>query len=406
MKNVKFSACGKFKSTPMSALSFGASMMFVRLGVVNDASQTLMVASIIATRYSAVRRQSPIGDDNSIEPQIMDHLTQQAKVLPQIGRTIAFKLISDNAWSLYTEVMKEIKVGDFSRLPELHAITCGLKAILTSDAVKGVEILRLACGGHGYADYSSMPALYCNNVSMCTYDGENTVLLLQTAKYLYREWSKLLQGKPIALTLHYFRSALDATTEPLQDWQGCVMGLIDALEYTTAHKVRMVYEKIEKEKIKGTSQEKAFNMYGIQLVKIAELHTRVYIARTVAELLKNQRKATSAVKSVLKDAFDLYVRYEFLNNIGDVLQFIPLTGQDVDAYQGCFERSLLKFRPNAVGVVDGFGVHDRILSSALGSYDGNVYERIFEMVKKNPLNQEPVNKSFDLYLKPLMTSSL
>uniref|UniRef100_T1H2Z6 Acyl-CoA oxidase C-alpha1 domain-containing protein n=1 Tax=Megaselia scalaris TaxID=36166 RepID=T1H2Z6_MEGSC len=150
----------------MSALSFGASMMFVRLGVVNDAPLTLMIASTIATRYSAIRRQSPIGDDTSIEPQIMDHLTQQAKVLPQIAKTIAFKLISDNAWNLYTDVMKEIKVGNFNNLPELHAITCGLKAILTSDVVKGVEILRLACGGHGYADYSNMPSLYCNNVSM------------------------------------------------------------------------------------------------------------------------------------------------------------------------------------------------------------------------------------------------
>lgn len=390
----------------MSSLSFGASMMFVRLGVVNDAAQALMAASIIATRYSAVRRQSPIGDENSIEPQIMDHLTQQAKVLPQIGKTIVFKLISDNAWNLYKEVMKEIKVGEFSHLPELHAITCGLKAIFSCDAVKGVEILRLACGGHGYADYSNMPALYCNNVSMCTYDGENTVLLLQTAKYLCREWNKLLQGKPISSTLQYFRSALDVTTEPLQDWQGCLMALIDALEYTTAHKVRLVCEKIEKEKIKGTAQAKAFNVHGIQLVKIAELHTRVYIMRTTVELLKNQRKATSAVKSVIKDAFDLFVRYEFFNHIGDVLQFVPLTGQDVDACQGCFERSLMKFRPNAVAVVDGFDAHDSLLNSALGSYDGNVYERIFEIVKQNPLNQEPVNQSFHLYLKNFVRSHL
>lgn len=142
------------------------------------------------------------------------------------------------------------------------------------------------------------------------------------------------------------------------------------------------------------------------MVKIAELHTRVYIAKTTAELIKHQSKATSAVNSVIKDAFDLFVRYEFLNHIGDVLQFVPLTGQDVDAHQGCFERALLKFRPNAVAVVDGFDAHDRILCSALGSYDGNVYERIFEMVKKNPLNQKPVDESFHLYLKPLMKGHL
>ena len=65
-----------------------------------------------------------------------------------------------------------------------------------------------------------------------------------------------------------------------------------------------------------------------------------------------------------------------------------------------------KIRPNAVTIVDGFDIPDGILDSALGAYDGNVYERLFAEVQKNPLNKEPVNQSFHLYMKPFMKSNL
>lgn len=70
------------------------------------------------------------------------------------------------------------------------------------------------------------------------------------------------------------------------------------------------------------------------------------------------------------------------------------------------EQCLVKIRPNAVAIVDGFDLHDRVLDSALGCYDGNVYERMFEAAKKSPLNKEPVNESFHKYLKPFMRAKM
>lgn len=70
------------------------------------------------------------------------------------------------------------------------------------------------------------------------------------------------------------------------------------------------------------------------------------------------------------------------------------------------EESLKCIRPNAVGLVDSFDIRDEILGSALGVYDGNVYERLLEDAKKSPLNQIPVNESFQKYLKPFLKSNL
>lgn len=70
------------------------------------------------------------------------------------------------------------------------------------------------------------------------------------------------------------------------------------------------------------------------------------------------------------------------------------------------EDCLKQIRPNAVGLVDSFDIRDEIIDSTLGSYDGNVYERLLEEAKKSPLNKEPVNPSFELYLKPFLKSNM
>lgn len=87
-------------------------------------------------------------------------------------------------------------------------------------------------------------------------------------------------------------------------------------------------------------------------------------------------------------------------------QFTSIKEEDIRALQTRLEDILARIRPNAVGVVDGFDIPDGVLNSALGVYDGNVYERLFEEAMKSPLNHEPVPESFHKYLKPFMKSNL
>jgi acyl-CoA oxidase len=61
-------------------------------------------------------------------------------------------------------------------------MSCCLKAVSTADAAVAVTICRLACGGHGYMNCSNFPNLYAMTSATETYEGENTVLLLQTAR--------------------------------------------------------------------------------------------------------------------------------------------------------------------------------------------------------------------------------
>lgn len=86
-------------------------------------------------------------------------------------------------------------------------------------------------------------------------------------------------------------------------------------------------------------------------------------------------------------------------------QFVNISSLDIENLQKQLEVSLKKFKDNAIGIVDAFDIPDQALS-ALGAYDGNVYERLLDAAKTSPLNQEDVNQSFEKYLKPHMKSSL
>lgn len=65
---------------------------------------------------------------------------------------------------------------------QFHALSSCLKAISTSDSAYLIEQCRHACGGHGYMLSSGIPNLYNFVSATRTYEGDYTVLLLQTAR--------------------------------------------------------------------------------------------------------------------------------------------------------------------------------------------------------------------------------
>ncbi|GAB0088531.1 Acyl-coenzyme A oxidase [Sergentomyia squamirostris] len=233
MKNAQVEKDGTFIKAPSSVLTYGT-MMFVRVVIVRDMANYLSKAATIAVRYSAVRRQSPINPGEP-EPQIMDHVTQQLKLFPQIAKSIAFRMTADYLWNMYNQVTTELDKGDLDRLPELHGMACCLKAITTSDATAAVEICRLACGGHGYLSCSSFPLTYGFTTAAMTYEGENTVLLLQTARYLMKMWLAASQGETLPPTVAYLRRNFKSTMEAKRPkWDKSIPGIINAFETCAA----------------------------------------------------------------------------------------------------------------------------------------------------------------------------
>ncbi|XP_076175470.1 acyl-coenzyme A oxidase 1 [Ptiloglossa arizonensis] len=402
MKNSKILEDGTYVRALNDKLTYGT-MMFVRVVLVHDIASYLSKAVTITTRYSAVRRQSQINLDEP-EAQIINYVTQQYKIFPNLSACLAFRLAADWIWNMYNNVTAELDQGELDSLPELHAVSCCLKAVASADAATGVEQLRLACGGHGYMDASNLPATYGLVTAVCTYEGENTVLLLQTARYLVKAWKQAVRGQPLPGTIQYLTVLSKGTKK--RHWKNSLNCIIKAHQAVAAGKIRLATENMDRRIHNGISAEDAWNQTSIELARCAEAHCRTFIVMRFAESVKNAVSVSKELREVLQHLCELYAVYWVLQRLGDFLQFSSLGNEDVPVLQTRLEELLAAIRPNAVGIVDGFDIRDEILGSALGAYDGNVYERLFAEAMKSPLNQQSVNESFEKYLKPFLKSNL
>lgn len=402
MKNSQILEDGTFIKAPNDKLTYGT-MMFVRVVLVRDIASYISKAVTIAVRYSAVRRQSQIKSSEP-ESQIMDYMTQQYKLFPHMATYFALTVAADWIWDMYNNVSAELHQGDLESLPELHALACCLKAIASADATRGVEELRLSCGGHGYMDASNLPATYGLVSASCTYEGENTVLLLQTARYLVKTWKQAEAGGSLPTTVQYLSYlTLGVKQEP---WNNSLECIIKAHQAVAAGKIRLAAQNIDHKIRKGRSPEDAWNETSIELAQAAESHCRAFIVATYVNAMNEVKGVSNELRQVFMQLCELYCVYWVLQRLGDFLRFSSLTKEHVSSLQSRLEQMLTAIRPNAVGIVDGFDIRDEILGSALGTYDGNVYQRLYEEAMKSPLNQESVNESFHKYLKPFLKSRL
>ncbi|KAG5668402.1 hypothetical protein PVAND_016342 [Polypedilum vanderplanki] len=404
MKSSKLSEDGTFIKPKNAKQNYGT-MVFVRVYMIMDVVVNMSRAATIATRYSMVRRQSPINPNDEVEPKIIEHMTQQYKIFPAIAKVIIYKCMADNLRNLYQQITLEGTKGSFERAPELHALSCCLKAVCTNDAAKTTEILRLACGGHGFLNSSGFADNYKNATAAQTYEGENTVMLLQTARFLIKSFTKAKNGEKLTEGVFYLNDFVkrNGKREPFDD---SIRGILRAIQAAAAGKISSAWKHIE-EKKKFLTVEEATNQTGIELIRCAELHCYVCLLQTgIEEIEQIIKNVSPALREVFKNVLELYAIDNVLNMIGDILQHVDMTNADIDKLQKRLEAVLTFFRSSAIGIVDGFDLSDAVVSSTLGTYDGNVYENIFEAAMKSPLNQEDVNKSFHLYLKPFLKSNL
>lgn len=401
MKHSQVLEDGTYIRPASDKLAYGT-MVFVRVAICFDAHRQLQRAVTIATRYSAIRRQSELVPGQP-EPQILEYQTQQYKLLPLIATVFGIHFAAQSAWDTYNEVNSSVQNGNLDLLPELHAISCGLKALSSSDASAGVETCRLSCGGHGYLASSNLPRIYTTTTAAITYEGENTVMWLQVARYLIKSYREARQGH----TLHHSVSYL--TPQPVSSHGSHTdlsnIALVEAFRRAVSHLVGEAAARLQKQCDKGQIFEHAWNACSVQLAKCAQVHIRYF---TCEKFLSGVEKADvgEATRGVLMRLCRLYLVFHITNNQGDFLRSGALTPLDMSVLEGELTALLAALRPDAVSLVDAFDIHDRVLDSTLGCWDGNVYHRMFEEAKKSPLNQKDVPDAYHKYLRPLMKANL
>uniref|UniRef100_A0A8C8SXE2 Acyl-coenzyme A oxidase n=1 Tax=Pelusios castaneus TaxID=367368 RepID=A0A8C8SXE2_9SAUR len=380
-------------------------MIMTRVDILSrEVLPNLLRACTIAIRYSVVRRQSELKPGDP-EAKILDYQTQQQKLLPPLATGYAIHFLSVYLDEFCSKGHTAIKQGNFDLLPELHALTSGLKAIITEDCAAGAEVCRRACGGHGYSALSGLPFLYTKLAASCTYEGENTVLLLQTARFLVKCFGAVLSGQPVPASVVYL-SAVDSGK--CQAWTK--MDFLKPDIYAEAYRhratrlLRNAASKLQALVQSGAEEYEAWNRCTVQLVQAAKAHCQYIIVKNFIDAVEQLRNEAE-IQKIMKHLCDLFALHGIFSNTGDFLHDGYISGDQMDMATASYLHLLAVIRNDAVPLVDAFDFSDESLNSALGSYDGHVYQRLYEWAQKSPTNQQ-VNRAYEKYLKPLFQNAL
>ena len=86
----------------------------------------------------------------------------------------------------------------------MHHILAGLKSLFSESMVQTVDVARRACGGHGYQSNSGFTQLAGDVSPVPTYEGDNTVMLLQSARFVFKLLKRAQEGKDVPYPFEYF----------------------------------------------------------------------------------------------------------------------------------------------------------------------------------------------------------
>jgi acyl-CoA oxidase len=165
-----------------------------RISVAGGAGSATEVALTIAVRYGEQRRQfrPPAAPDAPppAEIPVLDYLAHQRVLLPRLAKSYALHFAQEELVPALHEAPEPTATGDDAARRELEARAAGIKAVATWHAVDTIQACREACGGAGYMSENRLPALRADIDVFATFEGDNTVLLQLLAKELltgYRE---------------------------------------------------------------------------------------------------------------------------------------------------------------------------------------------------------------------------
>ena len=242
---------GEYRRTGSPAAVY-RTMTYVRSVIVERAGAALARGITIAIRYCAVRRQfADVDDPSGAELQVLDYTTVQMRLLPLLATTFALHF-TGNAMIALHNASSDPEADE--KLSDLHATSCGLKALATTLTADGLESCRRACGGHGYSSFAGIGSWYADYLPAVTWEGDNYMITQQVARHLLKAARLVLKDpsfRPENDTTDILASYLNRKQEHqppfnIRDEQGS--SLVQAFAWRAAHLAFTALKQIDEEK--------------------------------------------------------------------------------------------------------------------------------------------------------------
>ncbi|KAG6401185.1 hypothetical protein SASPL_138033 [Salvia splendens] len=338
-----------------------------RVGLAYSSVGVLKIAVIIAVRYSLLRQQ--FGPPKQPEISILDYQSQQHKLMPMLASTYAFHFATSHLVDTYGEMKK---THDEELVGDVHVLSAGLKAYVTSYTAKSLSTCREACGGHGYAAVNRFGSLRNDHDIFQTFEGDNTVLLQQVAGYLLKQYKEKFQGGTLSVTWNYLRESMNfylSQPNPVTArWEGQdhlrdPKFQLDAFRYRTSRLLQSVAVRLQKHS-KTLGSFGAWNRCLNHLLTLAESHIETVILAKFIDAVRScpDEKSRAALKLVC----DLYAMDRIWNDIGTYRNVDYVAPNKAKAIHKLTEYLCFQVKNVAKEMVDAFDLPDYVTRAPIG----------------------------------------
>lgn len=396
----------------------------------------------IATRYAVGRQQfvqvNDVGEDrknsdekkvqnerdigkirNNEETQLIDYSLHQYRVLPQLAIVYLISPAAHNLMSSYYNTLNELYeisspksvkqnvektafTSVSSKLKNLFISSASLKATNTWLISNLIDELRQCCGGHGYSQYNAFGKGYNDWVVQCTWEGDNNILSLTSAKSILKKFvDSATKGKfdedldsedfgyldPNFIRKVYTHD-ISATLEDISDNSSTSLET-----YIDIWKIALIQMLIH---IGKTIQKtKDFDQITTLLVTVSKFHAIHYMLKTFYGKLKHDESShikDQHSKDSLWNIFRLFSVYFIDKYSGQFQQFKILKPNQISSLiQPKLVKLLKEIRTDCIKLTDAFELPDAVLNSPIGYFDGDIYHNYFNTVTANnpPESDDP-----------------
>ncbi|KAJ5692906.1 Acyl-CoA oxidase [Penicillium macrosclerotiorum] len=387
---------GSYTKPEQPALVYG-SLTYVRANIVHHARLVLARAVTVAVRYTAIRRQfhDRDGDKNGPEMSVLDYPTVRIRILPLLATTFALHYTGMAMRSVYQDTRKDVERGDFRSLAHMHSMSSGLKSLCTMLAADGIETCRRALGGHGFGGGSGLIQLNNDYLSKPTVEGDNWMITQQVAAYLIKKMTSAVQSPDTpgvdetdARFKEFVRSKRSSQTHTAYNPLANDQDIVKSFELRATALAYDVYQQ-------RVLKKRNWNSLLIQLHKLSKAQSQSILVRSFFEALSADNTLSDPVKAVLWDLYRLFAFYTMENDGYEFLRYNAVSQSDLDLLPPRVQELMAQVRPHAVKLVDSWMIPDYLLDSALGRYDGRVYEDLYNRAHRlNPLNRITFNPNY------------
>ncbi|RYZ40560.1 MAG: acyl-CoA oxidase [Myxococcaceae bacterium] len=355
-----------------SSITGDSKRFFTMLGALVAGRVSVACASLsaaksaltIAVRYGDLRRQ--FGPTGAREVRLLDHQSHQLRLLPLVAKAYALDFALEHLVDRYVH-----RTEDDAR--EVEALAAGLKAYASWNATATVQEAREACGGQGYLTANRLPSLKADTDVFTTFEGDNTVLMQLVAKGLLTGYRQRFEDDRVfaVLKLIVERAATVVTDRnPIAGRRTDSDHLRDsdfhlrALRFREEEILSSVSKRIRKRLTAGVEAFEAFNQVQTHLLALAHAS----VERIVLEqfLLGVAAVKDEALKPVLGRLADLFGLSCLESASGWFLEHGWLEAPKAKAIRKERVKLCAELRPDAVGLVDAFGIPDTCLSAPIG----------------------------------------